>query len=124
MQAEAFKHDANRVTGENNRLHRQQLQAADTSDAASRQSYKETKARDAQLAELGFWKQRQVEKIRVLEAENEGLKARLAAAEDQGEGEKLLICWGGKLVVCCCLLLTGEALTWLQLHICARAAQA
>ncbi|KAK9807113.1 hypothetical protein WJX73_006595 [Symbiochloris irregularis] len=83
VQAKAFRHDANRLTAENNRLHKQALQAAEAADAAAREHYKQAKARDAELAELSFWKQRHTERFRELETANEELKARLLAAEDE-----------------------------------------
>lgn len=88
-QAEAIKQDAARLTHDKNRLHQQQLQAADASDQQARNHYKDAKARDGELAELLFWKQRNLERFMALERENEALKDRLRAVDEFGsEGER------------------------------------
>lgn len=76
-QVEACKRDVARLTHENNRLHQQQLQAADRSEQTSREQYKEYRARDSELAGLRFWKQNILQQFLALEQDNDSLKARL-----------------------------------------------
>ena len=87
LQVEAFRQDAVRIIHENNRLHQQQLAAADVVEQQSRQHYKATKASEGEISALKCWKQSILQRFVALEKENGDLKTRLREADSrQTEG--------------------------------------
>ena len=66
-----------RLVAENNQLHVDVMSAAESAQKRDREHYQSSKALECQIAELAYWKNCTLKKVKELEAENQGLRTKL-----------------------------------------------
>lgn len=74
---DALVQENGRLVAENNQLHVDVMTAAETAARQSREHYQTSKAMECEIAELVYWKKCTLKRLKELESENQGLKAKL-----------------------------------------------
>lgn len=77
FQMQVLSRENSRLVAENNQLHVDIMSAIEAAKGKEREHYQSAKALECQIAELAYWKNCTLKKLKELEADNQGLRSKM-----------------------------------------------